>query len=94
MRAFNFELVKGFRVLANGLWGHGIGRYLIGFGPQTVVVPIATGPGTFDLDVSMVHSGAVIVGSEIQRQEELVRLLLRRHYTISATLSRTLPLRS
>jgi hypothetical protein len=64
--AFNFEVAKGFRVLANGLWGQGNGRYLIGFGPQAVIVPIATGPGTFDLDVSMVHSGAAIVGSELQ----------------------------
>ncbi len=69
--AFNFELAKGFRVMANGLWGQGNGRYLIGFGPQAVVVPIATGPGTFDLDVSMVHSGAAIVGSEIQAKKSL-----------------------
>ncbi|MBZ5530077.1 MAG: hypothetical protein LAO20_01480 [Acidobacteriia bacterium] len=64
--AFNFELVKGFRVMANGIWGSGAGRYMIGFGPQAVVVPIATGPGTFDTDVSMVHSGGTIVGSELQ----------------------------
>ena len=43
--AINFELFKGFRFLANGMWGNGIGRYMIGLGPQAVVVPIATGPG-------------------------------------------------
>jgi hypothetical protein len=61
--AFNFELAKGFRVMANGMWGAGNGRYLIGFGPQVVVFP--TNAGT-NLDISMVHSGATIVGSELQ----------------------------
>jgi len=64
--AFNFELAKGFRVMANGMWGAGDGRYLIGFGPQVVVFPIASGPATFNVDLSMVHAGATIVGSEIQ----------------------------
>ncbi|HET9165204.1 MAG TPA: hypothetical protein VFP11_04350 [Candidatus Angelobacter sp.] len=62
--AINFELFKGFRFLANGMWGNGIGRYMIGLGPQAVVVPIATGPATFDLDVSMVHAGAATMGFE------------------------------
>ena len=62
--AINFELFHGFRFLANGMWGNGIGRYMIGLGPQAVVVPIATGPGTFDLDVSMVHAGAATAGFE------------------------------
>jgi uncharacterized coiled-coil protein SlyX len=62
--AINFELFHGFRFLANGMWGNGIGRYMIGLGPQAVVVPIATGPGTFDIDVSMVHAGAATVGFE------------------------------
>jgi len=69
--AFNFEVAKGFRVLANGMWGTGNGRYLIGLGPQAVAVPIATSPGQFDLDVSMIHSGAMIVGSEIQHGKSL-----------------------
>src|SRR5215467_6383373 len=64
--AFNFELAKGFRVMANGMWGAGNGRYLIGFGPQVVVFPVATGPATFNVDLSMVHAGGTIVGSEIQ----------------------------
>jgi len=62
--AFNFELFKGFRVLANGLWGDGVGRYLIGLAPQTVIRPIATGPGTFTIDNSLVHSGMATVGIE------------------------------
>jgi len=43
--AFNVDLVKGFRVLANGVWGAGNGRYLTGLGPQAVVRPIQTGVG-------------------------------------------------
>lgn len=62
--AFNLELFKGFRVVANGMWGDGIGRYLIALAPQVVVVPIATGPGTFTIDNSMVHAGSAIVGME------------------------------
>ncbi|HXA85787.1 MAG TPA: hypothetical protein VNZ47_11970 [Candidatus Dormibacteraeota bacterium] len=74
--AFNVELLKGFRVMANGMWGDGEGRYLIGFGPQAVVVPVnASGSacaivGTnavgCDARLSMVHAGAAIVGSELQ----------------------------
>src|SRR5215469_7390190 len=74
--AFNFELLKGFRVVANGMWGDGDGRYLIGFGPQAVVVPVngsgftCTIVGTTavgcDAKVSMVHAGGTIVGSELQ----------------------------
>ncbi|HZS27507.1 MAG TPA: hypothetical protein VFB76_09775, partial [Candidatus Angelobacter sp.] len=74
--AFNFELFKGFRILANGMWGTGAGRYMIGLGPQVVVVPIS-GPGSTctivgttatgcSADVSMVHAGAMTIGSELQ----------------------------
>lgn len=64
--ALNFELVKNFRFVTNGIWGYGIGRYLIGLGPQYVVRPIATGPTTFDVDTSMVHSGGGTAGFEVQ----------------------------
>jgi hypothetical protein len=74
--AFNFELLKGFRVVANGMWGTGDGRYLIGFGPQAVVVPVSASGATCtivgttatgcDARLSMVHAGATIVGSELQ----------------------------
>ncbi len=60
----NFELAKNFHLVANGMWGTGIGRYMIGSGPDAVVFPIATGPATFDADLSMVHSGSAIVGAE------------------------------
>ena len=70
--AFNFELAKGFRVVANGMYGSGDGRYLIGFGPQAVVVPVnaagatCTSAGGCDAKVSMVHAGGAIFGSELQ----------------------------
>jgi len=60
----NVELAKNFRVIGHGMWGNGIGRYMIGSGPDTVVFPIATGPATFDADLSLVHSGSAIVGAE------------------------------
>jgi len=64
--AFNVDLVKGFRVLANGLWGAGNGRYIIGLGPQAVVRPIQIDPTHFDIEPSMVHSGSALVGFEVQ----------------------------
>jgi hypothetical protein len=74
--AFNFELLKNFRLVANGLWGNGVGRYLIGLAPQTVVVPV-NGSGTTctivgtvatgcDTALSLVHSGNGTVGFEVQ----------------------------
>lgn len=60
----NVALAKNFRVIAHGMWGNGIGRYMIGSGPDTVVFPIATGPAAFDADLSLVHSGSAIVGAE------------------------------
>jgi hypothetical protein len=64
---------KNFRVVANGMWGPGVGRYLIGMGPQAVVHPIvasgaaACGPGAAggcDVDISMVHAGNLLLGVE------------------------------
>lgn len=65
--AFNYELVKNVRLLANGMWGNGIGRYMIGLGPQAVVFPIATSATTFDADLSLVHAGALLFGLEATR---------------------------
>jgi hypothetical protein len=62
--AANLELFKGFRVVANGIYGDGIGRYLIGLEPQAVIVPIQTGPTTFITTNSLVHSGGGILGLE------------------------------
>jgi hypothetical protein len=60
----NVGLSKDFRLIGHGMWGNGIGRYMIGSGPNTIVFPIATGPATFDADLSLVHSGSAIVGAE------------------------------
>ncbi len=65
--AANYELVpKKVRFLASGMMGNGIGRYLNGLAPQTVIRPIQTGPTTFDADISLVHSGGGILGLEMQ----------------------------
>ena len=60
----NFGFNKNFHLVAHGMWGSGIGRYMIGSGPDAVVFPIATGPGAFNADLSLVHSGSAIVGAE------------------------------
>jgi uncharacterized coiled-coil protein SlyX len=60
----NVALAKSFRVVAHGMYGSGIGRYMIGSGPNAIVFPVQTGPATFDADVSMVHSGSAIAGVE------------------------------
>jgi hypothetical protein len=56
---------RGIRFVANGMWGNGIGRYLNGLAPNAVVVPVQTGAATFDANVSLVHSGDVVVGFEM-----------------------------
>src|SRR5438270_1335375 len=60
----NVSLAKSFRVIGHGMWGNGIGRYMIGSGPNAIVFPVATGPGAFDANLSLVHSGSAIVGAE------------------------------
>lgn len=64
MGGLNFELAKNFRVMAYGIYGTGTARYFNGLGPQYVVAPIATGPGTFTIDTSMVHAGSAYTGIE------------------------------
>ena len=66
MAGANAEVFKNFRLIGHGMWGNGIGRYLIGSGPNAVVFPVATSPtpGNFDADISLVHSGSLIVGAE------------------------------
>ena len=69
--ALNFELFHGkegrnLRFVADGLWGPGVGRYLIGMAPQAIVIPevaAATGTG-FDAAPLMVHSGNALMGLE------------------------------
>jgi hypothetical protein len=75
LAGINAELFKNFRWVASGMWGPGVGRYLIGMGPQAVVFPIAATPGGTcltgsaggcDANISMVHAGDVITGFEMQ----------------------------
>jgi hypothetical protein len=61
--AANFDLFKRFRLLANGIYSDGAGRYLIATGPEAVVLPTATGT---DVKVSMIHSGGGLAGFEAQ----------------------------
>src|SRR5262249_15370445 len=35
--AVNFELIKNVRLLANGLYGNGVGRYMVGLAPGAIV---------------------------------------------------------
>jgi len=65
----NFDLFRdaqgrNLRFVGSVLWGNGIGRYLTGLAPQAVIVPIPTGPTTFTVDISKVHSGGVFTGLE------------------------------
>lgn len=70
--AANVELFKGFRFLASGMWGPGVGRYLIGMAPQVVVLPVSasgaacSSAGGCDVSVSPVHSGDALLGIEAQ----------------------------
>src|ERR1043165_5167288 len=64
MGGLNLELAKNFRVMAYGIYGTGTARYFNGLGPQYVVAPIATGPGAFTIDTSMVHAGTAYTGVE------------------------------
>ncbi|HEY6329926.1 MAG TPA: hypothetical protein VI756_11360 [Blastocatellia bacterium] len=61
---FNFELFKGFHLLANNFWGDGGGRYLFGQSPDAIV--------RSDGSLSLVHSGASLEGIEIQAAPKTV----------------------
>jgi hypothetical protein len=68
--AMNFDLWKGadnrnISFVGSGMWGYGVGRYLIGMGPQFVVRPVVSGAG-FDVATSGVHAGDAIVGFEFR----------------------------
>ena len=64
--SINLEMTKKLRLLADGMYGAGLGRYFIGLGPQYVVAPVALTPTTFDFAISMVHSGSGFGGLEYQ----------------------------
>lgn len=56
--AFNLEIFKNFRLIANAFWSDGGGRYIFGSGPDTVLSPLGT--------LSLVHAGSGIGGFEWQ----------------------------
>jgi hypothetical protein len=62
--AVSYELFKNFSVVANGIYGNGIGRYLQGLGPQAVIIPIQTGVATFNIMPSLVHAASGTIGIE------------------------------
>jgi hypothetical protein len=75
MGAVNYEIVKNVRALAQGMWGPGVGRYIIGMGPQVVAFPVAAVPGGIcgtgnlggcDIRLSPVRGGDTLVGLEAQ----------------------------
>jgi hypothetical protein len=61
--AVNLEVVKNFRLVANGFWSDGGGRYVFGMGPDLVALPNAAGT---DVMLSLVHSYSGIFGFEAQ----------------------------
>ena len=60
----NFEVVKGFHLIANTFYGDGVGRYIGGLGPDVIVKPDGT--------LSAVHSGSGVAGFEWQTTPNLV----------------------
>jgi hypothetical protein len=69
--AFVVSVTKNFRVVGNGLWGPGMGRYLIGLAPQVIVGPTnfngtCTAAGNCSAATSPVHAGNGLLGLELQ----------------------------
>jgi hypothetical protein len=67
--AFVASMTKNFRMVGNGLWGPGMGRQLIGLGPQVVVVPtgaLCTAVSGCSASLSPVHAGNGLFGFELQ----------------------------
>lgn len=78
--AINLEVVKNFRLVSNGFWSDGGGRYIFGMAPDLVVFPTNLAgqtcttaiipPSTTkqavncDAQISLVHSASGIVGFE------------------------------
>jgi len=68
----NFDLWKdaqnrNISFVGSGMYGYGVGRYMIGMGPQFVARPVVSGPG-FDVRTSGVHAADAIVGFEFRPQ--------------------------
>ena len=64
--AANVEIVKNYRVLFNGFYSDGGGRYLLGLGPDVVIRPVAYGLAGYNILPSLVHSGSGVLGFEAQ----------------------------
>ena len=60
----NFEVVKNFRLIANGFYSYGGGRYILGLGPDVIVKPDGT--------LSGVHSGSGVAGFEYQANPKVL----------------------
>jgi hypothetical protein len=72
------SMTKNFRMVGNLLYGSGVGRYVIGMGPQVIAVPtnfggtcVTTGPlnlNTVNCGVALspVHAGNALFGFELQ----------------------------
>ncbi len=67
------SMTKNFRMVGNALWGNGVGRYMIGLGPQVVAAPINFGGtctsgsgGHCSVTLSGVHAGNGLFGFELQ----------------------------
>jgi hypothetical protein len=72
LAAANVSLSKNFRFLANAFGGKGIGRYMIGMGPDVVVAPVSfagaacTSTGGCGASISGIHAGTGLGGFEWQ----------------------------
>jgi hypothetical protein len=70
--AVNLQLSRKLHFLANAYWSDGGGRYLFGMAPDLVVKPVnaagatCSSAGGCDARISLVHSGAALVGFEAQ----------------------------
>ena len=60
---FNFELVKGFRLIDNNFWSAGAGRYIFGQAPDFIIRP--------DGSLSLVHSASTVAGIEATAHKTL-----------------------
>jgi len=64
----NADLWKGsdnrnINFVAYGMWGYGVGRYLIGMGPQFVVAPVTTSGGATPCTSTGSGAGIVVTGN-------------------------------
>jgi hypothetical protein len=60
----NVEVTRNFRLLANGFYSSGGGRYVLGLGPDVIVRPDGT--------LSGVHAGSGVAGFEYQANPQIL----------------------